>query len=521
MNSATASVLVYARASSDPKDLRVSVDHQITRCRRYAAEHWPDAEVREFRDDDLSGSKPGVVRKGFDQFRHAVRTLPKGSVAAIVVNEQSRLTRQGERSWQDIVVLLSVAGVETVHSLKEGPISVKAGSRLVGTLLSAIHQETAERIAADVKNTHAELFAEGRPSGRAPFGYQSVKDEKGRPALEPDPVEGPVVKWVFEQALAGHALLVIADKLNRGGVPPHAARWKFKDERKLTRWTAATVRHLLTAPSMAGLRAHTDEAGVLQTTLAKWEALIDADQWRQVQRLLGQPSVVKGTNGESYKVRSKPAPQPRTYLLSGGRRRGLEGPQSGELYGVLRCGLCDHPMTAKPQTRRDGTLVPAYACHSKKNAVVKACGGVSISPAKELEDSVVEAVQRRLAASPGLRQRLTVAQDAEGALWRAERDAAQRRMLDAGHLLGSGTIDKPTFLAMNAAAKAVYESAEGRLATLTSDTVLPTAEDVMHGWDKLTLTVQRAVVEKLVRRIVVSPGVGLARVGEPEWLAPL
>jgi DNA invertase Pin-like site-specific DNA recombinase len=523
MTSTPQYVLIYARASSDPKDLKVSVDHQIVRGERYTAEHWPTAKVLVFRDDDLSAAKPGVVRKGFNDFRQAVLTLPKGSIVGIVVNEQSRLTRLGERSWEEIIGLLTVAGVATVHSLKEGQISVQEGSQLVGNLLASIHQDTAARIAADVRNTHAELFREGRPSGRAPFGFVSVKDEDGRPALKHDPAEARAVRQMFKWVREGYAIATIADRLNAGKVPPRAARFKFKDGRKITKWTANSVKAVLTSPTVGGLRAHTDADGVMHTVPAKWDWIIDERTWDEVQRILGRPTMVKNENGDTYRVRTKPAPQPRKYLLSGGRRRsGIKGEQ-GDVYGVLRCGKCQHPLVAQTQSRPGGVRVPAYQCHPKLGA--GACGGISISPAGEVEAHVVQTIQDELADSPRLRKLLDVTKDAEADRWRAERKAAKARMLDASQLLGSGTIDRDSFDVMHNAAKAAYEAADGHLASMVSDTTLPSVDDVINRWETLTLRQQRAVVERLIERIDVMPGstgrpgFNADRLGVPIWRA--
>jgi hypothetical protein len=287
------------------------------------------------------------------------------------------------------------------------------------------------------------------------------------------------------------------------------------------------VRYLLTSPSLAGLRSHRDRDGQLHTVPATWPALIEVDHWRQVQQVLGQPSLVVGTNGNTYSVRTQPKAQPRKYLLSGGRRRSGVTGQPGELYGVLRCGKCDGPLIAQTQSRRTtndaGTpiRVPAYSCHTN----VDGCGGVSISPAYDVDALVVEAIQRRLAESPQLRQRLDAAQDADAARWRGERDAAKARMLDAATLYGSRAIDKDTFAAMHEPAKRDHDVAERHLAAMVTDTTLPSSVEVQEAWDELTLKQQRAVVERLIGRIDVAPAQGgqvgfdASRVGTPQWLA--
>jgi DNA invertase Pin-like site-specific DNA recombinase len=509
--------LVYARASSDPSDQRISVDRQVKLCTARAETLWPDAEVRVHRDDGISGADPNAQRPGFAAFLLDVRTARKGELVGVVVNEQSRLTRQGAGAWDELVVTLSKAGVTDVQTLRAGPISVEPGNRLVGRMLAVIDAEEVERGKARVQDAHRELFAEGRPSGHAPFGYRKVVGEDGRPAFEIDPDEAPAVRLAFDRALAGHGLVVIAAELNGLGVSPPSARWAFKDGRKLTEWKRTTVRTLLTSATVAGLRARTDEDGLLHTAPGRWDALIDVDEWRAVQRLLGQPTVVTGSNGQAYKVRNGPKAPARKYLLSGGRRR-----NGGGVHGVLVCGKCGFPLSTQTQTRTNGPRVAAYQCHPSKTDPV-ACGGVSISPTDAVDQLVVEAVQRRLAASRGLRRRLEVAQDAEAARWRKERDAAKAVMLDAASLYGARKIDRDAFLAMHDPAQRDHFDAEAKLSSIASDTTLPSIDDVQERWESLTLAQQRAVIERLVARIVVAPDApgchGLDRVGTPEWLA--
>jgi DNA invertase Pin-like site-specific DNA recombinase len=506
--------LIYARASSDPSDQRISVDRQVKLCTARAEELWPSAEVRVFRDDGITAADPDVHRPGFAGFLEAVRIARKGAIAGVVVNEQSRLTRQGTGAWDELVVTLTRSGVTKVETLRAGPISVEPGSRLAGRILAVVDAEEVERTTARTRDAHRELFEEGRPSGGPPFGYRSTKDSAGRPAFEVDETEAPIVREAFEMALAGHAVSAIVEQLNATGVPPRSARWKFGDGRKLTEWRATTVRHMLRSPSVAGLRSHTDPDGQTRTVAARWAAIVAVERWHQVQRVLGQPGIVVGVNGRSYPVRTQPVHHYRGHLLSARRHQ-------GEVHGVLRCAKCGSPMLAQTQTRRNGPRVAGYSCQPK----VGGCGGVSITPAGDLEELVVTAIQRRLIASPGLRQRLDAAQHAEAAQWRAERDAARARTLEAGEMFGLGVIDRPTFEVMHAPAKAALDLAERKLASMVAtDVVLPSASDVTEGWATLTLRQQRSVVERLIGRIVIHPAKGGGRgfdpdrVGVPEWL---
>lgn len=123
-----------------------------------------------------------------------------GEIVGIVANEQSRLTRQGDGAWEQLVVTLTKAGVTKVETLRNGPISVEPGNRLVGRLLAVVDAEEVERTEARVQDAHRELFNEGRPSGRAPFGYRSTKDEKW---LSPEQSDRLLARLGYESASDG------------------------------------------------------------------------------------------------------------------------------------------------------------------------------------------------------------------------------------------------------------------------------------------------------------------------------
>src|SRR5208282_2814077 len=104
------------RASSDPKDQRISVDRQVKLCSARAADLWPDAQIRVFRDDAIKASDPSVHRPGFADFLTAIRTAKKGELAGVIANEQSRFTRLGTGAWDELAVALTRAGITEVQT---------------------------------------------------------------------------------------------------------------------------------------------------------------------------------------------------------------------------------------------------------------------------------------------------------------------------------------------------------------------------------------------------------------------
>ena len=100
--------------------------------------------------------------------------------------------------------------------------------------------------------------------GRPPYGYRLADAGPhpnrehaswGRRAhrLEPDPQAAPVVRWIFDQRLAGHSMARITRALNEAGIPcPSAADPGRNAHRTGQAWTLTTVRAILANPRYTG-----------------------------------------------------------------------------------------------------------------------------------------------------------------------------------------------------------------------------------------------------------------------------
>ena len=111
----------------------------------------------------------------------------------------------------------------------------------------------------------AQTLEQGRYlGGRPPYGYRladagphpnKAHAAWGRRAhrLEPDPVTGPVVSWMFARRLAGHSAARITRALNDAGVPcPSAADPARNPHRTGAAWTLRTVAAILANPRYTG-----------------------------------------------------------------------------------------------------------------------------------------------------------------------------------------------------------------------------------------------------------------------------
>lgn len=179
----------------------------------------------------------------------------------------------------------------------------------------------------------------------APFGYRRAVVNR-RPTLEPDPDEAPVVRMIFDwYAREQVGLSVISDRLNTLGVPTRSG----------VDWNAGKLRHIIENPVYIGKirwgyrrgqkeyrdgevvtvrRRHEDDDVILVD--GKHPAIIDETLFSEAR--------------EVEKTRKIPA-----------SNRPKE--QRNPFAGLLRCGNCDHTMTAAPAYHYKSRDLIDYTLH--------------------------------------------------------------------------------------------------------------------------------------------------------------
>jgi site-specific DNA recombinase len=214
--------------------------------------------------------------------------------------------------------------------------------------------------------------------GRPPYGYRLVDAGPhpnkahaawGRRAhrLDPDPVTGPTVRWIFSQRLAGHPVARIARALNEAGVPcPSAADPGRNAHRSGAGWTLGTVTTILENPRYTGRqvwnrqRTDTELADPANVTLGhksvqRWNL---PDGW-VISNRSAHPALVSEADFVAVQgISAARGPVPpdvpvlRQYLLA----------------GLLSCGLCGRRMESAWSNGK-----PAYRCrHGRTSATAPA-----------------------------------------------------------------------------------------------------------------------------------------------------
>jgi site-specific DNA recombinase len=458
-------IALYARASLDKTERRISVERQIDRCKALAADALPGREVVVYQDNNRSGSDPGVARPGYEALIAAIR---RGAVAELVVHEQSRLTRRPEQ-WEELVVTLSLAGLERVWTVQQGQIPVSAGTRLLGRILAVVDAEESERIKLRATAMAQQLAQEGRPQGGRFYGYRRVTGDDRRPHLVIDTAEAAVVRRICSELAVGRSSYQVAEGLNRDGVPT---------ARKGTKWRDNAVLQLVRRPHIAGLRSYNGSV----VGPGRWEPIIPPEEWRNLQSSL------------SARVRQGGGARPRRWLLTG---------------GLAVCGLCKAPLTTTKHPRPWGTIT-GYSCSVRSHfAGHKPCGKITVSPA-ELVEAVVVAGALAALDTPAVRAALAESSDphTERVALMTRMTKAESRVKRAAELYGSGEVDEETWRAMHAPAARTVADCLAALAKLeTPDPGLPAVEQLREKWDALTLAQRQGVLRLVIQRVVVGPQV--------------
>jgi DNA invertase Pin-like site-specific DNA recombinase len=472
---------VYARASKDKDDKRISVDRQVDRCRGLAESLFPDRPVMAFVDNDKSGADPDVERPGFNDFLAAVR---RGEIGEVVVHEQSRLTRI-PAVWEELVVALTKAGIAKIHTVQQGVVSVDPGNRLVGSIMALIDAEEVERGKARSRAAAEQMRAEGRPGGIAPYGYRRVLGDDGRPAWEVEPDEADAIRRICDAVCDGFSLSSIVTRLNNGTIPAPRRGKKV--------WTSSGLRLILIRPSLAGLRSRSiREKGKAPRHQiigpARWgkEPVLTEQRWRRTLDTLGALTVT-GIDGKTHVARRNQGRRPTRWMLT---------------TGVTRCAHCGGPMEAAVHGKGR-----KYRCSSSKGG----CGNIMIGPAEAFEEWVHVQLVGYLASNPKLAAVLDH-DDPERERLEEGRRRAQRSMDEALVLLREEEIDVVAFKELNSAAKARFAEFQAAIEALpVPDTEIPDVDAIRNRWQQLPLSRRRKAITHYIKAVTVDSAVGNAR----------
>lgn len=453
-------MLAIVTRKSTRDEQQVSIGRQEKLGRAWAKANRPGVPVAVFSDNATPGTD--MERPGWVAFTTAVRA---GQVDDVWAYEQSRLTRAGATTWDEVCVLLWAAGIEQLHTHVQGSIGVVEGNRLQGRILAVVDQEERERVKVRVRDAFVNIAEEGRPTGATGFGYRRTRDDDGRPALEPDPDQAPTVRWMVDEIAAGSSLGLVARTLTERGVPTSRGG----------KWTSMSVKLIVTAPRIVGERVHRGRL----VGPARWPAIVDRGVWDRAQARLADHRP------------GRTASQRRQYLLTG---------------GLAVCGGCGHALTSATTSVR-GKPEPSYHCPhpSLSNG---GCGHCSIV-ARNLEPHVVAAVAALLADEDHITElnRFLATGRADTAPIREALAEAEGRLVELAERWATGEMLDIEHAAARRSLVAQREKLHADLAAHPVE-VSVSAEEIAADWAAATdagdVAAMRPVVATLLRPVVVE-----------------
>lgn len=309
---------IYARLSRDRDGLSTSIADQLREAEAYCAEHGWAFTV--YRDNDIPASEAQATRRRKrPAYAQLLKALEAGAAEAVVCWSTDRLYRH-PRDLEDLIELLDGRGVNFV-ALHSGLVDLSTpNGRAVARIMAAISKAEVENLSERVRRKHESLAREGKSHG-GPRAWGYAADHV---TVVPD--EAALLREAVERILNGAGLRTIVREWNEAGVRTVTGR----------EWEARTLKHMLTAPRIAGLRVHRGEV----VGKAAWPPIIDQHTFRRLQAVLTNPDRRMGSPGGKY-------------LLT----------------GLLFCGRCGEALVGHPIAGHR-----SYACIKRPNR--KACGSL-------------------------------------------------------------------------------------------------------------------------------------------------
>lgn len=290
---------IYGRQS---RNKAKSIDEQINAGEAVARENGWSVSGRY--QDGSSASR--YARKGRDDWQQVLADIADGTFTVLILWEASR----GDRdltNWSAMLDLCRKHGV-TIYIIADERLYDPRKARDWKTLATAGVDSAGESdlISVRVRRGHAGAAAAGRPShGRTPYGYVRRYDPATGELVgqEPDPVTAPIVRELYARLAKGETIAAIVRDFNERNLPRAA---------NAAQWYPVRVRDLAMNRAYLGERTYN---GTVSQGI--WPALVGAEQFYDVQRILTDPKRVttrpgKGVHLLSYLATCHPCGSPLT-----------------------------------------------------------------------------------------------------------------------------------------------------------------------------------------------------------------
>lgn len=369
---------------------------------------FPDGfyEVVDTYIDDGTSGTTDLERQDFQRM---VRDLQRGRINCVVVKNLSRAFRNSAnqgRFLEEFIPLYRTRFISLYQPRIDTFLDPEIVHSLEVSITGFLNEQYAYKTSADVRRTFRHKRENGEFIGAfAPYGYAKAADDKN--ALVIDEEAARVVRNVFEWYVSeGMSKAGIAKRLNDYGIPSPAAYKRAKGFRYENPnckgsdglWPPSTVARMLQNPLYIGVLRQGRQR-VVSYKVHKRTAVPESE-WFVVENAV--PSIV----------------DPETFQAAQAlhRRDTRTAPGKREVYlfsGLVRCADC-----RKSMSRHAARALVYYQCRTYREK--RRCAGRSIR-LDILEQAVVGAVQRQIAACGSLAETIAAIQRAPAAQTEAER----------------------------------------------------------------------------------------------------
>jgi site-specific DNA recombinase len=231
---------VYVRVSTQRQSQAQTIDQQWARLRAHLAAQGEELQSEQiFRDDGYSGAS--LNRPGLDHLRDAVKAA---AFDRVLVTTPDRLARN---YVHQMVLLEELERMGCRVEFLERPMSQDPHDQLLLQIRSAVAEYERTLIAERMRRGRQIKLRAGilLPWTTTPYGYRVDPERPCDPAgVRIVPAEGAVIRELFARYLeAPETIRGLVKYLLRLGLPSPRGR---------ARWSAASVRGLLTNPTYTG-----------------------------------------------------------------------------------------------------------------------------------------------------------------------------------------------------------------------------------------------------------------------------
>ncbi len=259
----------YVRCSTEMQD--DSLDQQKDEIQKWASAN--DFSIIRWHEDEGKSGTSFEKRSAFMDMMKRVETRP--DFLYILVYDESRWGRPNnprENTYWKVHAERHGVKVRIINSSSRNENDI--GSFVTEVVESAEASEYSKKLArATLRGSIANAGRGYSSGGTAPYGYIRVAiDKETGERLHPlkhgewirsnlekvcweigDPSEVEIVKRIFNMKSSGVGYVMIADTLNKEGVPcPRRGRWRNKDQK----WCQGTIRSIIINMAYCGIRVY-------------------------------------------------------------------------------------------------------------------------------------------------------------------------------------------------------------------------------------------------------------------------